>query len=599
MKGTVVSTWIKTIKKQYDNEKVRNALKDAGIPYNKVFKPLENIPDEKPLTMVKSLANSLNIDKQELWEKIGEDNLITFSENYSGFFQRENAFDFLNGMNQLHEVVMSKIDNAKPPILDMEPISQKEAFFTYKSKRNMYGYFLGLLKGVVNYYNESVGIEEIHKKDGEMKLKLTFDYPIYSSKNYLFNRIFSFGFIKNINLKIGIMTLVLTSIISIPIRFIPNSYQMLAMMLNALISSVIASKVINSPLNLIFKDIKNLRDNDYVFKYKVKSNDTYEDYFDLVNGYRNFIVNDFMGYKSMIDDLNNFGDDLSTISESMSSTSDEISEVVDQLSAAATSQAEDTTESVYIINENVASLQEVAKIEQENKVQLEKALNEINNNFNEVENTSSQIHNVLTKFEHLRQNSFELENRAKDITNIVELVSDISDQTNLLALNASIEAARAGELGKGFAVVAEEVRKLAEESKDAVEKISYELNSFGSNINSLVENIDDQYIILEKENNNLNEVVSNSKKSNDKMIDVSKKMITTAEQLENETNEISKVFERIESLAAIAEENSASSAEVSASVLSYTEEIKHLSTHIDEFKALSAEFAKDISKYKV
>ena len=66
----------------------------------------------------------------------------------------------------------------------------------------------------------------------------------------------------------------------------------------------------------------------------------------------------------------------------------------------------------------------------------------------------------------------ELGEASKEIGQIVEQVSAIAAQTNLLALNAAIEAARAGEHGRGFAVVAEEVRKLAEESLAAVDKIN-------------------------------------------------------------------------------------------------------------------------------
>ncbi|MBI6874354.1 ABC transporter substrate-binding protein [Clostridium aciditolerans] len=79
-----------------------------------------------------------------------------------------------------------------------------------------------------------------------------------------------------------------------------------------------------------------------------------------------------------------------------------------------------------------------------------------------------------------------LNNKAADINNMLDVIKDIADNTNLLALNASIEAARAGEAGRGFSVVATEVKNLAERSMESVSYISSTIQEINESIRNTI-----------------------------------------------------------------------------------------------------------------
>lgn len=107
----------------------------------------------------------------------------------------------------------------------------------------------------------------------------------------------------------------------------------------------------------------------------------------------------------------------------------------------------------------------------------------------EQESVKANIEKMLTlrqKIQIIAELILELSEYTQQIGETIEVVEDIAEQTNMLALNAAVEAARAGENGKGFSVVASEIRKLADDSKQATTKITSLIKNIQHATNSTV-----------------------------------------------------------------------------------------------------------------
>src|SRR5690606_39573054 len=127
---------------------------------------------------------------------------------------------------------------------------------------------------------------------------------------------------------------------------------------------------------------------------------------------------------------------------------------------------------------------------------------------------------------HLRQNALQVES-------IITMVGEIAEQTNLLALNASIEAARAGEHGKGFAVVAEEIRKLADQSAQNVQRISELILAIQEDVQEVVRKITDNVTFAKEE----------SEKGAETNVTI-EHMATSVEEVASEIDEITGLVEK-------------------------------------------------------
>lgn len=172
----------------------------------------------------------------------------------------------------------------------------------------------------------------------------------------------------------------------------------------------------------------------------------------------------FQSVNGSIAEANDDSSDISASMEEIAATMDNISETINGINDSTMSVGQDVSRVVSAVHDIHGHTTEMKKraVEMENTAAASK------------QNTNETMDTILERLNQAIENSRSV-SRVNELTN--EILS-ISGQTNLLALNASIEAARAGEVGKGFAVVAEEIRQLADSSRETANKIQ--------NINGIV-----------------------------------------------------------------------------------------------------------------
>ncbi len=174
-----------------------------------------------------------------------------------------------------------------------------------------------------------------------------------------------------------------------------------------------------------------------------------------------------------------------------------------------------------------------------------------------------------------------LNQRAEQISDVVKVIKDIADQTNLLALNAAIEAARAGEQGRGFAVVADEVRKLAERTSQATVEIGTMITAIQDETASAVTSMGDGSTRVEQGVRLVKEAVDALNEIRHAASDSLAKASEISLAMQEQSQASAEIANNVESIAAMADENSASAQR-------NQETVSHLDSLAGELTALTA-----------
>jgi methyl-accepting chemotaxis protein len=254
-----------------------------------------------------------------------------------------------------------------------------------------------------------------------------------------------------------------------------------------LLLSFFISRLITKPINLMKENIALFAAGDLTIPFESDGRDAIAQMGNELEKMGSTLRNVLNTIKSAGNNITDSSQDFSAMAQQTNASVEEFRANVDEMNVNLSGLASASEEVNASVEEVAAGAQTTAEKGTDIARKVDDAMGIGDSGMHAVQSVVEGISRVVESSAASTSAVLELGNRTRQIQNFVSQIGSIADQTNLLALNAAIEAARAGDAGRGFAVVAEEVRKLAEESNVAAKSIAELATQITSDLDRIVD----------------------------------------------------------------------------------------------------------------
>lgn len=373
----------------------------------------------------------------------------------------------------------------------------------------------------------------------------------------------------------------------------------ITLLIVAILIALSFSNALTKTIRMLLDNINKIKEGDLTVRFANKSEDELGELSKGINSMVESIEGLIKNIQIVSREVSMSSETLAATSEETTSSAECVTNAVDQIAKGASAQANDAEKSasltlelsnkINILDENtnkvLKAAEDVVEINQKGVQVVEELQHKNKQNQSSIEKIEAAI--------------VDLDNKARNITNILETISSISEQTNLLALNASIEAARAGEAGKGFAVVADEIRKLAEGSNDAVKEINEIVMSIQNQSNNTVQIMGEVKQISTEQTHSVKEVNNSFEYIYDSINSITENIKSVGGFVNQINRDKESIIEAVRNISSVSEQTAAASEEVTASTQQQLASIQQVSASAEKLSQHALSLNNELAKFKV